>query len=177
MPHRIRNIRCLQLGRDLLFMRSFPFPEQKFFRHADINEIPGEDLVFGSLSDVYKNQDPRRSGSKASIHSIIVEDIRPRNQRDILFDRHCRIAFATFRSPRARIPSSTVTSASCQLYLILFLFNCSLNFMVDNHMHDPRNSSLVHICAHWNGVNGFGTKNEVLTVIWHFPFRCSFGIS
>lgn len=31
--------------------------------------------------------------------------------------------------------------------------------------------------AHWNGVKGFGTKKEVLTVIWHFPFRWSFGIS
>ena len=38
-----------------------------------------------------------------------------------------------------------------------------------------KNCSFVHIGAHWNGVNGFGTKNEVLAVTCTLPWRCSFG--
>ena len=83
---------------------------------------------------------------------------------------------ATFLSPRARTPSRTVTSASCQLYFKLLWFNISCILWFTTRAF-PRNSSFVLICAHWNGVNGFGTKNDVLATTCTFPFRLSFGIS
>ena len=50
-----------------------------------------------------------------------------------------------------------------------------LLYMVIYYFGPARYSDGSYILAHWNGVNGFGTKNDVLIVIWHFPALFSFG--
>ena len=83
------------------------------------------------------------------------------------------ITGAILRSPLAITPSRTVTCASCQLYFRLLRFSCSRTHHYDVRLRSY--SSAVYMDAHWNGVNGFGTKKEELAVIWHFPCRCSSG--
>ena len=92
------------------------------FGHADIDEIPWKKLIHGAFPH----------GVKLNIHSGICKCLHPFFIVKLSLQesyRHPRryassITFPTLRSPRANTPSSTVTSASCQLYFKLFLFNC-----------------------------------------------------
>ena len=98
--------------------------------------------------------------------SVVVKNIRTMRQRYIRFHRLLRLPVRPFGRLVQRIPSRTVTSASCQLYLILLLVQLLFHA---SWLTDLRPAEIillvVHICAHWNGVNGFGTKKEVLIVI------------
>ena len=105
-------------------MRSLlsPILFQEVFGHADIDEIPWKKLIHGAFPH----------GVKLNIHSGICKCLHPFFIVKLSLQesyRHPRryassITFPTLRSPRANTPSSTVTSASCQLYFKLFLFNC-----------------------------------------------------